>query len=911
MNRKMSFTARCGAVLLSVLLTYGGVMGGVYMRANIVQDRSRSVLTVVPSRGVDLTSSALDVDERRASEMVNLLPENGTLYKRPGWRQVAQLFSEGEDGVFRTGTVHGIWAMEADGERCLLAHVGTCFFRLTGSNSWEEVMVVGGYRPTDTRSYGFAQGGKLYIIGAGDYFVFGKSGSAWTVRRVTDGDVYIPVTTVGITDMGVEASGRTTLDPVNLLTVRRKNKLLGRALSDTVTELTWQLDGKPDRGSDVAVEIVTLGSDGLEVTYRLKSGNYKEVTMNGGQSLVSAMANLVPEDAQPGEDGQYASGVCVGSINYLSGRLTLWGAYADGSGDMVTSLAPAVEGVANITVVFNCTPEGGSERVVQSATCGILFGAGGVADRLFIGGVAGYPERVYYSGMGDMTYFPDTNFVSCGTAASPVTGFSRVSDGVLAVHKAGSGQEPTICYLSGETKTEYDESGSLSAAYEPFYVVAGQVDAPVVSAAACADFYGDPLILTREGVYAVVIRENITTAERYLVERSASIRKALRDADLSEACAAVYGGRYWLCVGGICYVAQADQTWRDAAGNVQYEWYILGNIPATVMAVLDGAFYFGTADGRICRMGDSGEGAVYYDQTSYTWQPGTVSVASATDSRLALSGDLLSDMDIVDGDILQFGSGLYEEVLDAGAFSVSGGRILPADPGDTDGVHEGDRLVADGVDSLSGLTIGGVYLVSDTDRADGSFRLLGEDGQAVVPVTADFRLLRDLSGLELTVTELDTEAATCKLSLRSGEPLRLTTMTFWPDMLTGRLIRRAPVSCAWYSRTFDLGSPLYEKTLHRLAVSYEPERCGPLSVGYRAKNSRALLSSGGYGSMQLAETDFSDFSFSTMAESHVRLLRTRHVNYIMLRYESGTATPCCIHSLSVVYTVTGEIRGGM
>ena len=100
MNRKMSFTARCGAVLLSVLLTYGGVMGGVYMRANVVQDRSRSVLTVVPSRGVDLTSSTLDVDERRASEMVNLLPENGTLYKRPGWRQVAQLFSATSvDGV--------------------------------------------------------------------------------------------------------------------------------------------------------------------------------------------------------------------------------------------------------------------------------------------------------------------------------------------------------------------------------------------------------------------------------------------------------------------------------------------------------------------------------------------------------------------------------------------------------------------------------------------------------------------------------------------------------------------------------------------------------------------------------------------------------------------------------------------
>lgn len=881
------------------------------MRANVVQDRSRSVLTILPSRGVDLTSSPLDVDERRASEMVNLLPENGTLYKRPGWRQVAQLFSEGEDGVFRTGTVHGIWAVEADGERCLLAHVGTCFFRLTGSNSWEEVTVVGGYRPTDTRSYGFAQGGKLYIIGAGDYFVFGKSGSAWTVRRVTDGDVYIPVTTVGITDTGVEASGRTTLDPVNLLTVRRKNKLLGRALSDTVTELTWQLDGKPDRGSDVAVEIQTLGSDGLEVTYRLKSGNYSEVTMNGGQSLVSAVSMLVPEDAQPGEDGLYASGVCVGSINHLAGTVTLWGAYADGSGDIITTLAPAVEGVANITVTFDCTPAGGVEQVVQSATCGILFGAGGVADRLFLGGVDSYPERVYYSGMRDLTYFPDTNFISCGTAASPVTGFSRVSDGVLAVHKQASGKEPTICYLSGETKTEYDESGSLSDAYEPFYVVAGQVDAPVVSAAACADFYGDPLILTREGVYAVVIRENITTAERYLVERSASIRKALRGADLSEACAAVYGGRYWLCVGGICYVAQADQTWRDAAGNVQYEWYILGNIPATVMAVLDGALYFGTADGRICRMGDNGDGAVYYDQTSYTWQPGTVSVASATDSLLALSGDLLSDMDIRNGDILQFGYGLYEEVLAAGAFTVSGGRILPADPGDTDGVHEGDRLVADGADGSSGMTTGGVYIVSETDRADGSFRLLGEDGQAVVPVTADFRLLRDLSGLELTVTELDTAEATCKLYLRSGEPLRLTTMTFWPDMLTGRLIRRAPVSCAWYSRTFDLGSPLHEKSLHRLAVSYEPERCGPLSVGYRAKNSRALLSSGGYGSMQLSDTDFSDFSFSTMAESYVRLLHTRHVNYLMLRYESGTATPCCIHSLSVVYTVTGEIRGGM
>ena len=62
----------------------------------------------------------------------------------------------------------------------------------------------------------------------------------------------------------------------------------------------------------------------------------------------------------------------------------------------------------------------------------------------------------------------------------------------------------------------------------------------------------------------------------------------------------VWNDMYLLCVNSRCYVADSRQK-SSVGESFGYEWYYWDNIPARVFLEHDGALYFGTSDGRICK----------------------------------------------------------------------------------------------------------------------------------------------------------------------------------------------------------------------------------------------------------------------------------------------------------------------
>lgn len=892
-------------------------------------------LTVEPRAGVDLTESPLRTDAARAGDMSNLIRDGSVLRKRYGWRQVTQLYGQDGEGTRIPDRINGIWSFsDADGS-CLVVHAGSGFYEVNIASGSRSAVTPGGCEPEDTVSEGFCIGGQLYIIGAGDFYVYGKA-EGYTGRRLRPVSecAYIPTTTTDILDSkATGTSHRASLDAPNLLTSMRRNTMIGRTMTDDDGGvLTFLLDSSPDADGDIRVEIETVNGSGAAVTYRLKAAPGNVTVFPNGWKTGSRL--LIPEDSTyirgvTAEDTVRLSDGTVwpatvanlGSVMWIAGkayiRLTGAGLTADAEGDALVkteTVAPPVEDTDNITVTFPVTASDGTD--VTGACFGILFGEDGHTDRLFLGGIPGSANRILYSAPGDPTYFPDVNFFDVGSDAVAVTAFSRVSDGVLAVHKADSMQEPTVYYLTGSGSADSDTLTYTAV----FSAVPGGREPAVMSRRACAGLYGDPLVLTRDGVYAVQLRENLSFAERQLAERSRSVRTCLRgltDSELQATFAVVWRDLYLLALpGGRVLAADSTAVYTDDAGGKQYEWYIWDGIPATAFAVYGGVLLFGTADGRICRLMQGGEetgaGSLYADRTAtdFTVEDLTLNLQTG---RFGY-GPALAD--IRDGDSIRFDVGLYRLMAESGTYTADPetGRIRLADPDGIADWNEGTEVMAD-TPGTSGLVQGALYTVSDIDRAEGSFLLLTADGGTAQPANAQTRLILPLEGRELTVAEHDAESASfaVKLYTDDTEALPVTEVhggSAVTSELAGCVLRDTPVAAYWQSGLFDLSTDRCAKTLRRLTVTAEPGTCGRVRVGYDVREGRDMLDTPGTQGVSPAGMCFADFAFQNFAVSYTRELCRRNVNFLRMTFRSEDAEPCCIVRLTVCYTVTGFRRGG-
>ena len=214
--------------------------------------------------GVDYASSRLNVSDYRASDMKNLIHKDGVNHKRPGWNEIIKIAWDTVNDIYDpTGTplrINGFWNYtdSYDKEHTII-HAGhkILSFESIGENSFEtstpqDITKSCTYAPEytnlvdwqkkitdnikDERSFGIIRGDRLYIF-CGIYLVYGTwdDGTTYELRPVEDNeDTYIPVTTIGISANGSEINVRQTMDEVNLLSRKRRNKLIGEPLNSNL-----------------------------------------------------------------------------------------------------------------------------------------------------------------------------------------------------------------------------------------------------------------------------------------------------------------------------------------------------------------------------------------------------------------------------------------------------------------------------------------------------------------------------------------------------------------------------------------------------------------------------------------------------------------------------------------------------
>lgn len=303
-----------------------------------------------------------------------------------------------------------------------------------------------------------------------------------------------------------------------------------------------------------------------------------------------------------------------------------------------------VTGVDNVRITASKTRTGYADRI-NRCDIAATFGVNGAPDRIFVTGNPDFPNLDYYSQYNDPTFFGDTWYCQLGQDGAGVVGYTIIGNR-LAAHKAAGDDGRNVIIREGAL----DSSGN--ALFKTVNTLQGE---GAVSKYAFASLGSEPLFLTKLGVYAITTEE--LTGEKYSQQRGLYLSSAIQaETDLTDAYAFVWRDFYLLAVGGTVYALDGlqKQYAKDAPySNFQYEGYMLTGIDARVLWEEDGALWFGSTSGKLCRFytnvddpnsyNDDGVPIVAYWDTpdlsgKYAWQNKTFRYVSVRLAAAVVTG---------------------------------------------------------------------------------------------------------------------------------------------------------------------------------------------------------------------------------------------------------------------------------
>jgi hypothetical protein len=186
--------------------------------------------------GVDYASTKINANKSRAVDMKNFINRDGVNRKRFGWNEVLKIV----DNLGNPLPINGFWYFtDSNKVEHKIIHAGNRIFKITtiGQNSFESeyediTPVELEEKILNQRSFGLVRGDYLYLFLGKVYAMYGKwNNNDYELRAVENGEkTYIPTTTIGISAIGSLINSRQVLEEVNLLTNKRRNKLIAEPL---------------------------------------------------------------------------------------------------------------------------------------------------------------------------------------------------------------------------------------------------------------------------------------------------------------------------------------------------------------------------------------------------------------------------------------------------------------------------------------------------------------------------------------------------------------------------------------------------------------------------------------------------------------------------------------------------------
>lgn len=565
--------------------------------------------------GVDFSSSMLNIQDNHAYDIKNFIKRNGSLQKRNPYKQVGN------------EKLNGVWECYYKGTKYTIAHKGTNLYLVDNIDNYDMFAqnykkISGNATIGDQKSWGIFANDRLYIL-CGNYVVvkFKEKDEEVYLEHFNvydDSDTYIPTTTIGITENGSQLSiNRTTLDNVNLLSPYRYNSIFAIINKDENYKY-FLLDGKVNFDFPSSL-IVTYFNNGVYYTEKLNgvyssggSSNRKEETLtyqigiNGDQILATINKTTFYDD--------------FNEVSKIEG------------GDI---LAIKVEGETfkvnaeeygndNIQFKFKNESTPNESHLITNCTFGVMYGAGGNRNRLFVSGNPSKPNVDYHTSRRniyandadvdlldsqDLTYFSVYDYCAYGTSNTAITDYQIMGDGSLMVLKEESFNEPNIYFRDSnyEIKTIALGSDSTEVVEETYPMRVGNIGEGAIRGvkSTLRNLNNDLVFLSNNGVFGIsstISAGQLNSDYKYSYGRSRLINSKLTEylKESLNVATIVYDHKYFVTIKlkdktYKTFVADGRYAYKlqDSIDNeYEYEWFVLEGINADCYHIIDEKLYY-------------------------------------------------------------------------------------------------------------------------------------------------------------------------------------------------------------------------------------------------------------------------------------------------------------------------------
>lgn len=552
-------------------------------------------------RGVDFSSGAENVHERRTPTGTNMISdEGGNPKKRRGWEKINSQYE-----ILQT------WSFAYHNQEHLICHVKERnanryhIIRWLPTGVWSASIfdvddnVIGFYTATDVDSvFNVICQEKMY-----EYLWSEVSHSAEFVNV----EPYIPIISIGAS---MSNGGGTPYENLNLITKEVREGLLGTTSFSYDTD-TKQKNNDRTYSTDARItcstEIDTTKPVKITIEYRsinksssapytysygaLENGTgtntkiiYRYTPSNRFWSYTKAVSHYV--------DGEYVTDAPTTGSETMSFS-------SDGKSIRLpaNTYYPMIDGEDNVEVQYFMSDVSTNYTKTQSAFLSCTHTALYDNRVWFTGAKGDYGNRVWYSNATHDAYYPELNYIVVGSNDTDAVGLCNLGE-YLGIVKQPSAVETTV-FLAYPTTFETES------AYACKNYVSG------VGAVASATFVNtenETLFLAEDGIYGL----NINAVKN----RSYYLNKRLcNEPNLENAVATMFNRYYILCVNDHCYVLDTRQKlgWQTEYTNYNYAGYYWDNIPARGFVKYNGELWFIHTDGSLCRFRDSKSPQCYRD----------------------------------------------------------------------------------------------------------------------------------------------------------------------------------------------------------------------------------------------------------------------------------------------------------
>lgn len=839
------------------------------------------------NRGLDLSSSPLGVAPSRASYMRNMISREGINHKRNGWKEITS-FECGEEAL----PVKGIWEFghPETKEKSIIVHAGKQFFKCSEDFSKKEkIDIQAGITINDNKCKGYCRDGLLWLIGCGDFLVYNGT----SIIRVEDSEyAYAPTTAIGITGAGQIKA----FEDINLLTNRRRNKIIGEARyieSNQSFHSAYALDGriafeettesnefkKPVKVTvEIAIGNYTDNKNEVTVLARLTDGSKKELTYKSIVTLEYEVANGEVE-------------VDYSKATYNGEEVELYTHTTDENGATTektyeakiilqewpqnhvlacfSNVVTPYEGYNNITVEYYAD----YKRDIDLTSSAVLTQANGVDILL----VANKDNAVFYSGLDSADcdyifgYLSVEKFITLGSDTEAISAIVPMADSV-GVFKGNSLYRISFTFKSDSATYEADYVPQITKAIDTINCI---------NQFANCNVNGDTLVFSGNGVFGI----EYSSSQRSLKLRSSNINNAFKKytaEQLNNAISCEHEGRYYLFIDGDAYIA--DSRFKSYESNrldtsFEYEWWYFDNCPTLVACSVYGKLYLGKENGKIAVFDDK------FTDREYVVAKAKDGTISCKDGYIFTFDDALG---VEDGDKISL-KNCYRLLGEFKTELTSKGVIVK-------GLKEGAYI--------------GMPVFFDNTKIEHKIIDFDFNSQCFVidaPSCQEKETIYTYIGdIEYTIDEIDNEKKYYLYSEGNEEigPIKLIHF----DELEATIHKRKNVECEYHTPVTDLGSNLSLKILNQLSITVSQETKGHIEIGYQTNNNNVFKKRNIGGAFDFDSFDFNTFAFDgAFYKTHIKRVFERNFNYIFFKFASKSDSDFAIENFTCVYSSNNKL----